>query len=307
MEKKILILASTSFIGKNIKKYLEQNYTICCIDRKDVDFKNEELLKMAIKEKNPEIVINCCGIVGSSVKNKNLKDYDILNENIILNANILNSCKNLNIKKIIVFSSYRLFGEDIRENYDENDIPMCNITYNVGYLTSKKVLDAQIKLFMNEYKIEIICLLMTNIFGCYDDFSINGRIVPSMISNIKYHMENNSDMIVNSNKNTLVNLVFVDDISKIIEVCILKENIKGTIIVFNKEGILTLNDLTNKIANLFNYKKNILFKNDNILNENNIMKPNLSVFNNFFKEFKFTEIDKGLKITTDFVKMIKFE
>jgi nucleoside-diphosphate-sugar epimerase len=120
-------------------------------------------------------------------------------------------------------------------------------------------------------------------------------------------MENNSDMIVNSNKNTLVNLVFVDDISKIIEVCILKENIKGTIIVFNKEGILTLNDLTNKIANLFNYKKNIFFKNDNILNENNIMKPNLSVFNNFFKEFKFTEIDKGLKTTTDFVKMIKFE
>jgi len=307
MEKKILILASTSFIGKNIKKYLEKNYTIFCIDRKDVDFKNEELLQIEIKKINPEIVINCCGIVGSSVKNKNLKDYDILNENIILNANILNSCKNLNIKKIIVFSSYRLFGDDIHENYDENDIQMCNIKYNVGYLTSKKVLDAQIKLFMNEYKIEIICLLMTNIFGCYDDFSINGRIVPSMIANIKQHLDSNSDMIVNSNKNTLVNLVFVDDISKIIELCILTENIKGTVIVFNKDGIITLDDLTNKIANLFNYKNNILFKNDSILNKNNIMNPNLNVFNDYFKEFKFTEIDKGLKITTDFVNIVKSE
>jgi len=302
MEKKILILASTSFIGKNIKKYLEKSYTIFCINRKDVDFKNEELLKNAIKEIDPEIVINCCGIVGSSVKNKNIHDYDILNENILLNTNILNSCKNLHIKKIIVFSSYRLFGDNIHAYYDENDVQKSDINYNVGYLTSKKVLDSQVKLFMKEYNIDVICLLMTNIFGYYDDFSINSRIVPSMIANVKEHMNNGSDMVVNSNKNTLVNLVFVDDISKLIEICILKENIRGNIIIFNKDGIITLDNLTKKIADLFNYKNNILFKNDTILTESNIMKPNLQVFNNFFKDFEFTQIEKGLKATTDFFK-----
>lgn len=302
MEKKILILASTSFIGKNIKKYLEKKYIIHCIDRKDVDFKNHELLKKAITEIDPEIVINCCGIVGSSIKNKNLHDYDILNENIILNANILNSCKNLNIKKIIVFSSYRLFGDNIHQNYDENDVQKSDINCNIGYLTSKKVLDSQIKLFMNEHKIDVICLLMTNVFGCYDDFSINGRIVPSMIANIKQHTDDNSDMIVHSNKNTLVNLVFVDDISKIVEICILTENIRGNVIVFNKNGIISLDNLTNKIANLFNYKKKILFTNGTMLNEINIMKPNLNIFNTFFKYFEFTELEKGLKITTDFIR-----
>ena len=301
MEKKILILASTSFIGKNIKKKLENNYTIFCIDRKDVDFKNEELLKVAIKNVDPEIVVNCCGVVGSSVKNNNLYDYDILNENIILNTHILNSCKNLNIKKIIVFSSYRLFGDDIHENYNENDVQKSSVNYNIGYLTSKKVLDSQIKLFMNDYKVDIVCLIMTNIFGCYDDFSINGRIVPSMIANIKQNMKSNTDVTVNSNKNTLVNLVFVDDISKIVELCILKENIKGNIIIFNKNGIISLNKLTSIIANLFNYKNNILFKNNDNLIENNIMKPNLNVFNHFFKDFVFTEVEKGLKITVDFL------
>ena len=53
MEKKILILASTSFIGKNIKKYLEKRYSIFCIDRKNVDFRNQELLKLAIQEVDP--------------------------------------------------------------------------------------------------------------------------------------------------------------------------------------------------------------------------------------------------------------
>jgi nucleoside-diphosphate-sugar epimerase len=307
MEKKILILASTSFIGKNIKKYLEKKYTIFCVDRKQVDFRNQELLKETIQEINPEIVINCCGIVGSSIKNKNLHDYDILNENIILNANILDSCKNLNIKKIIVFSSYRLFGDNIHENYDETNIQQSNINYNIGYLTSKKVLDSQIKLFMNDYKIDIVCLLMTNVFGCYDDFSINGRIVPSMIANIKEHLYNSSDMVVHSNKNTLVNLVFVDDISKIVELCIVCENITGNIIVFNKNGTITLDNLTNKIAKLFNYKNNILFKNDTILHESNIMKPNLNIFNHFFNNFEFTELEKGLKITTEFINLVKFE
>jgi nucleoside-diphosphate-sugar epimerase len=307
MEKKILILASTSFIGKNIKKYLEKNHTIFCIDRKDVDFKNEELLKSAIKQIDPEIVINCCGIVGSSVKNKNIHDYDILNENIILNANILNSCKNLNIKKIIVFSSYRLFGDDIHSSYDENDVQKSDINYNIGYLTSKKVLDSQVKLFMKEYNIDVVCLIMTNIFGCYDDFSVNGRIVPSMIANIKEHIINQSDMVIPSNKNTLVNLVFVDDISKLVELCILKENIRGNIIIFNKDGIITLDNLTNKIANLFNFKNKILFKNDHILTESNIMNPNLQVFNNFFTDFKFTELEKGLKVTTDFFNLLESE
>jgi len=213
----------------------------------------------------------------------------------------------LNIKKIIVFSSYRLFGDNIHENYNENDIQTSSINYNIGYLTSKKILDSQTKLFMSEYKIDVVCLLMTNVFCCYDDFSVNGRIVPSMVANIKKQMDEDTDTIVNSNKNTLVNLVFVEDISKIVEKCILSENIKGNIIVFNKNGVITLDSLTSKIAELFNYNKKILFKNENELKESNIMKPDLKVFNSFFENFEFTDLEDSLKMTTDFVNSIKFE
>ena len=90
MEKKILILASTSFIGQNIKNYFEKkNYTMYFLNKKNVNFMNKDLLHENIKNINPEIVINCCGIVGSSIKNKSLNDFDILNENIILNINVL--------------------------------------------------------------------------------------------------------------------------------------------------------------------------------------------------------------------------
>jgi len=306
--KKILILSTNSFVGKNIKQYLENKFIVFCLNRKDVDFRNQELLQIHIKEINPDIVINCSGVVGSSTRNKNLHDFDILNDNIILNSNILNSCRNLNIKKIILFSSYRVFGDDIHENYDENDIQKSDIKYNIGYLTSKKILDLQIKLFINEYKIDIVCLLMTNIFGYYDDFSINGRIVPSMISNIKQHTADNSDLVIKYNKEICVNLIFVNDISKIVELCILKENINGNIIVFNKNGIITLEGLKNIISNFFNYKKKIVFNKDiDIMKPNimkpNIMKPNITKFNHFFENFEFTELEQAIKITCDSINL----
>ena len=61
-----------------------------------------------------------------------------------------------------------------------------------------------------------------------------------MFANIKQHIDSSSDMTINCNKNTLVNLVFVDDISKLVELSILSENIRGNIIIFNKNGIVTL-------------------------------------------------------------------
>jgi nucleoside-diphosphate-sugar epimerase len=122
-----------------------------------------------------------------------------------------------------------------------------------------------------------------------------------MLSNIKKNMENDFDTVINSNKNTLVNLIFVDDISKIVEISILKENIRGNIIVFNKNGIITLDNLTHKIAKILDYKKQILFKEDRQLIESNIMKPDLSTFNDFFNHFEFTDLEKGLEITTNFL------
>jgi len=308
MENKILILASTSFIGINIKKYLEKKYNVFCLHRQLVDFKDQTLLQDKIKNINPNIVINCCGIVGSSIKNDKLNDFDLLNENIILNINILNACKKLNITKIIMFSSYRLFGDDIHENYNENDIQLSSIKYNKGYLTAKKILDTQIELFMKEYKINIVCLIMTNIFGCYDDFSINSRIVPSMIANIKKHNDENADMTISSNKNILVNLVFVEDISRIIELCILSENVQGNILIFNKQGTITLENLTIQISKILNYQKKITFINDVAShNNNNIMKPNLSKFYTLFEDFKFTDLKTSLEKTIDFINLTKSE
>ena len=299
MEKKILILASNSFIAKNIIKYFSnKKYLLVCLNRNDIDFKDENLLKDKIKEINPEVVINCCAVVGSSFKNNKINNFDILNENILLNKNILNSCSDDNIKQIIMFSSYRVFGDNIHENYDENDIQKNEILTNIGYLSSKKILDLQIKLFVEKTKKNVICLILTNIFGDYDDFTINSRIIPSLIMKSMISRNENNDIIIDSNKDVLINLVYVNDISKIIERCIHNTDIQGNLLVFNKNGIYNLEKIINIINNYIENKNKIIFNNEN-LKKTNIMKPKLNKFEKYFCDFEFTEIEKSLKTTID--------
>jgi nucleoside-diphosphate-sugar epimerase len=80
--------------------------------------------------------------------------------------NVLNCCKKYNVSKLIHFSTYRAFGNDICEKYNESNFHSCyNISNNKGYLFSKKVLDLQIQLFKQNSSTEIICLILPNIFG----------------------------------------------------------------------------------------------------------------------------------------------
>ena len=87
---KILIIGSNGFFGKNIKKLLQ---TKACefiyLDRKNVDVSDKIRLNQTFQEINPDVVIHCCGIIGSSHSNKEKNQLDILNTNILLNMNIL--------------------------------------------------------------------------------------------------------------------------------------------------------------------------------------------------------------------------
>jgi nucleoside-diphosphate-sugar epimerase len=146
-----------------------------------LDVSNKTNLYQYFEKLKPDIVINCCGIVGSSEMNKYQSDFDILNTNILINTNILECCCKNNVEKLILFSTYRLYGDNVFEKYNELNINNTEIKNNIGYLFAKKVLHTQINLLENN-KTNIICLILPNIFGLYDNFTLNGRIVPSLIN-----------------------------------------------------------------------------------------------------------------------------
>ena len=304
--KKKKILGANGFIGKNIKKHINnltsKRFIAIFAERSLVDCKDKSALSLFFTKNNPNIVINCCAVVGSSEKNINSDELNILNDNILLSANILECFKESKVEKIIFFSTYRLFGDQILENYTEDNInDNCIINNNIGYLTSKKVLDAQLKLFQKyNPEIQIICLILPNIFGPNDQFSVNGRIVASLITRIEYAKQKNEDIYINSNSNNKVNLIFVRDIFSIVYECIFQNKISGNINIFNYKGIYTLDLLGEIISTSMNYKKKIFFDNTKQFNETNIMKPNITKFDKLLPQFEFSDIKESIKETINF-------
>lgn len=306
IKKKIVILGSSGFLGTNLHFYFtkETIHFIFYCEKKNVNILNEKELNDYIESINPDIIINCCGVIGSSEMNKHIEEDTIFHNNIILNMNILNCCKKYNIPSLITFSTYRLFGDNITEKYNENDVHSdYNITHNAGYLLSKKILDLQIQLFKKKNVTSVVCFILPNIFGNYDTFVPNGRIVSALISKIHSAKQQNTDLYLDTNSNNKVNLIYAEDVFNIINEYIdsTEDTIKNTkeiILVFNKNGIVTLKQLAEYIKLHIQFNKEIIFSKNEKVNDS-IMNPDISLFESVFKNYVFYDIKEKLKETID--------
>lgn len=304
IKKKIIILGSSGFLGTNLYFYFTKNteHFIFSCEKKNVNILKEKELNDYIESIQPDIIINCCGVVGSSEMNKHIEEDDIFHNNIVLNMNILNCCKKYNISSLITFSTYRLFGDSITEKYNENDVHThYNITNNAGYLLSKKVLDLQINLFKKKNSTNVICFILPNIFGNYDTFVPNGRIVSALISKIHSAKQENTDLYLDTNSNNKVNLIYTEDVFNIINEYIhsnedIIKNTKGNILVFNKNGTFTLKQLAEHIKSQIQFNKEIIFSKNEKVN-NSIINPDISLFESVFKNYEFSNIEQTLKET----------
>ena len=110
----------------------------------------------------------------------------------------------------------------------------------------------------------------------------------------------NMDLIIHSNANNQVNLIYVEDLFPIIEKCLENESIKGNIIVFNEEGTWTLEKLVDNLKKAMCFEKEVVFtenENSNTKSNSNIMTPDISKFNNFFKDYQFSNLENSIKAT----------
>ena len=304
IKKKILILGSNGFFGKNLKYLLDcSDYDFIFTERKDVDVLQNDKLEELFDTIRPAIVIHCCGMIGSSESNKSLNQFNIFNTNISLNMNILSCCGKYTVEKLIVFSTYRVLMQNLLTNFHVETIEKScidNNSNNIGYLLSKTIMDTQINLLKKHSDIKITCFILPNIFGLFDNFCVDGRIIASLIYKIHHAKISNVDLYINSNSQTLVNIIYINDIVNIIKKSIETE-IDGNIIVMNPEGTLTLNEVVDKLSEIMKFKNKIWF-NDEIHYDasNTIFKNNISCnFKKYFNNFIFTPISVALQETVD--------
>lgn len=247
-------------------------------------------------------IIHCAAKVGGVDVNQK-KVYDFFSENLLMNMNILNACKEFNLQNSIFILSTCVFpahGSPYVENMLHQGEPHPT---NYGYAYAKRMLEVGSRSLRDQYGIETTCLIPCNLYGKNDNYNLqNGHVIPSLIHKCHLAKINNTDFKIWGNGNALREFMYVNDLAKIIEK-LNEKNISIPSMIISPCKEHSIKEISHIIANKIGFNGSIVFDKD--MPNGILRKPSINdIFMKNFNNFTFTDIHSGLNQTIDhFIKL----
>ena len=299
-----LILGSKGFIGSNLCKYLKKKGYKFVSDqgKKKSNFLIYNNIKSLIDNSKPQIIVNCLGVVGGIQWGLNNK-VKIFEENNLLSINLLKSIKNKNVVLINLLANciypfkYNKFNEKNILNG-----PVHPSVYEYGM--SRRLLFSATKLYSEENLMKYINLIPSNVYGPGDHFDPHrSHALGGLISKFKKASENNIDEIeIWGTGNPKRDWLFVYDLCEIIYKTIInRKKLYSKTFNVSSGDVISIKKLAFTISKQFKYKGKLFF-NKRYPDGDLIKSFDKTLFNKQLGFYKFTDIDRGINKTINFLK-----
>ena len=262
MTKTILITGSSGLVGNAFQKISKEyeNYefifstSLCCYL-----INYEDTLNYFHKTK-PDYVIHLAANVGGLYKNMNHK-VDMLEKNLLINFNVLKCCHKVNVEKCICMLSTCIFPDNTTYPIDEsmlhNGAPHSS---NYAYAYAKRMMEIHCRTYNEQYKTNYSCIIPTNIYGPFDNFSLeDGHVIPSLIHKCYLAKEKGIPFEVLGSGKPLRQFIYSEDLARLIMETIEMLHCENLIISTNEE--YSIREVSLLIAKEFNYENMIIFNN----------------------------------------------
>lgn len=198
MKKKILITGAGGFIGRNLKEYLEKEYNVVALTRKDLDLLDTEQVKRFFKKQSFDTVIHCAAHMAmrNSLKDPSLELYN----NLRIFFNLSRCAKDFG--KMFYFGSGAEYDKrkpimHVSENDFDTRMPVDY--YGFGKYITAKCIQAT----PNIYNLRLF-----GCFGPYEDYEI--RFISNAICKSIF------DKDITIKKNVRFDYLYVKDLGRII-------------------------------------------------------------------------------------------
>lgn len=210
MPKKILITGSSGTIGTRLfEKLLEKGYHVTGFDKKP-NIWHSHLNKLTItgnllnKEDIDKLPADFDLVIHLAA---NARVYDLVVspdlalENIVATYNILEFCRNKNIKNFIFSSSRETYGNREKTIAGEKDVDirLCESPYAASKISD----EALIYSYSKCYGLNYIIFRLSNVYGMYDQ---SNRFMPLIIG--KMQKDKNADIF---GKDKVLDFTYIDD------------------------------------------------------------------------------------------------
>jgi len=259
---KIFIAGHNGMVGSAIFRHLSSlGYNnIITKSSKELDLRNQDLVKQFFKNENPEFIFLCAAKVGGIYANNKFK-ADFIYDNLMIEANVIKFSHEFNVTKLLFLGSSCIYPkkatQPIKEEYLLSGyLEETNQPYAIAKIAGIELCNS----FRDQYNCNFISAMPTNLYGYNDNYHPkNSHVVPSLIRKFCSAIKNNlSSVEIWGSGSPLREFLFVDDLA---DACVfLMHNYNNKEIVNIGFGSdVSIKDLANLICKKTNYKGKIIF------------------------------------------------
>ena len=264
----------------------------------EFDLRDKAVTDKLFSDLSPKNVIHCAARVGGLGGNMNHKG-EFFYDNIMMNTNVIESCRIHNVKKLVCFLSTCVFPNDVEYPLTEKKIhlgPPHNT--NDSYSYAKRMAEVQIRAYREQYGLNYVTVIPSNIYGPNDNFDLaNGHVVPSLIHKCYLAKKNNTPFKIWGSGKPLREFIFSKDVGKLTEWVL--DNYEGEEpLILSTSDEVSIKDVVNLIVKHMSFDGEVIWESDKP--DGQFRKPSdNSKLLSYLPDFKFTSLDEGLKETID--------
>ena len=229
--------------------------------RKEIDLVNPQDVQAYFAYHKPEYVFLIAAKVGGIHANMTYR-ADFIFDNLMMQSNTINACKENNIKKVLFVSSGCVYPK-----YAENPISEeamltgllepSNEHYSIAKIAGIKMCEA----YNMQYGLDYAVVIPNNIYGPGDNYHPeNSHVMASLIRKFHEAKQNGTDVEIWGSGKQMREFVYVEDVAK---ACVSLIN-SSYIGAYNcsSEHEITIKDLAELVAEVLEFKGNIVYNTD---------------------------------------------
>ena len=267
----IFLAGHNGLVGKSVFDLLKNKgfRNIITVDRKKLDLRNFDKVKKFFKKKKIDYMVMAAARAGGIIANSsNQKDFYL--ENVEIQNSLLKLALEKKIKRTIYLGTsciYPKFAKNpiTEESLLTGELEKTNQCYAIAKISGIKLSEA----LFNDYKLNIICLMPTNVYGLNDNFDMtNGHVIPAMISKfIEAKKKKKKEIKLLGTGKPVREFIHSSDLAQAIFSCLkspqkrIKKLFKNKLPIINVGSgeSLTIMKLSRIIAKELEYNGNIVF------------------------------------------------
>ena len=268
---KIFIAGHRGLVGSSIYDLLKKKgfKNLITVNRKNLDLRNFNKVFTYFKNKKIDYMIMAAAKAGGIIANRsNQKDFFL--ENIEIQNSLLKLANLKKIKRTIFLGTSCIYPKFAKTPIKEESLltgslEKTNQNYAIAKIAGIKLCEA----LYEDHKLDIVCLMPTNVYGKNDKFDkINGHVIPAVISKIEFAKKKNySKVTLLGTGKPLREFIHSDDLGDAIFTClkvkksVYQKKFKSKLPILNvgTKQVISIKHLSKLIAKFIDFKGKIIF------------------------------------------------